>query len=43
MSEAVGAVTGFLKRPIFTVNGMSLTVGFALVIAVVVYIAFFRK
>lgn len=43
MTEAVEAGKDFLSRPLFTVNGMSLTVGLALVIAVLVYIAFFKK
>lgn len=43
---AEGAVTDFmalLKRPLFTVSGMTLSVGLALIIGVLVYIAFFKR
>ena len=34
---------GFWARPIVGLNGFTLTVGVAIVIAIIVYVAFFRK
>lgn len=42
-SAVVGDLMAVLKRPIFEVNGLTLTVGVALVIAVLAYLAFIRK
>ena len=36
-------VTGFLNKKLFAVDGMTLTVGVALVVVVLVYFVWFKK
>ena len=47
MAEEVGDIVGtgldFFNRPLFTVSGITLTVGVAVVVGILVYLAFFRK
>ena len=37
------AVTDILKKPVFKVDGITLTVGIVLVVLLVVYFFYFRK